>query len=120
MSCIRGKILDVAIDLRKNSPTFLKWHSEILSVSNHRSLLIPEGFAHGFQTLTDDCELLYLVSASYEKTAEKAVNVLDPLVTIEWPLQISEISEKDQNCPMLSSSFKGIELDEDAQDIQYL
>src|SRR5437867_11965562 len=60
VSCVRGRIFDVAVDLRRNSPTFLRWYGEVLSSDSHTALVIPEGFAHGFQTLTDDCELLYL------------------------------------------------------------
>lgn len=111
VSCIRGEIFDVAVDLRRNSPTFLQWHGEVLSAENQRSLLIPEGFAHGFQTLTDDCELLYLVSAAYEPTAEKGLNAADPLLKIKWPLPISEMSDKDRNNAFLSPEFQGIELD---------
>ena len=65
ISCLQGEVFDVAVDLRRGSPTFLSWHGEILSAANHRTLLIPEGFAHGFQTATDDCELLYLHTAPY-------------------------------------------------------
>ncbi len=120
VSCIRGRIFDIAVDLRKNSATFLEWHGEVLSEENHRSLLIPEGFAHGFQALTDDCELLYLVSANYEPKAEKAINAMDPLLKVNWPLPITEMSEKDRNYPMLSPNFRGIELDKEYQEIQYL
>lgn len=110
VSCIHGEIFDVAVDLRRNSPTFLKWHGEVLSAENQRSLLIPEGFAHGFQTLTDDCELLYLVSATYAPMAEGGVNAQDPLLKIEWPLPITEISDKDRNNVFLSPEYSGIEL----------
>lgn len=111
VSCIRGEIFDVAVDLRRNSPTFLQWHGEVLSEENQRSLLIPEGFAHGFQALTDDCELLYLVSAAYEPTAEKGLNAADPLLKIEWPLSIAEMSDKDRNNRLLPSGYGGIEID---------
>lgn len=114
VSCIRGEIFDVAVDLRRNSPTFLQWHGELLSEANQRSLLIPEGFAHGFQTMADDCELLYLVSAAYEPTAEKGLNAADPLLKIQWPLPIAEMSDKDRNNTMLSSDYCGIELDSKA------
>lgn len=110
VSCIRGEIFDVAVDLRRNSPTFLKWHGEILSAENQRSLLIPEGFAHGFQTLTEDCELLYLVSAAYAPTAEGGVNAQDPMLKIEWPLPVAEMSEKDRSVLFLPSDYTGIEM----------
>ncbi len=108
VSCLKGKIFDVAVDLRKNSPTFLHWHGEILSENNQRSLLIPEGFAHGFQTLTDDCELIYLHSAPYAKEAEAALNVSDPKLGISWPLSITEISDRDRLHPLIELDFEGI------------
>ena len=108
VSCLKGEIFDVAVDLRKNSPTFLHWHSEILSEHNQRSLLIPEGFAHGFQTLTEDCELIYLHSAPYVKEAETALNVTDPKLGIAWPISITEISERDRLHPMIKLDFEGI------------
>jgi len=107
--CLRGKIFDIAVDLRRNSPTFLKWHGEVLSAANRRSLLIPEGFAHGFQALSNDCELLYLHTAAYEATSETAVNARDPRLNIEWPIEITEMSERDRSQPMLSNEFTGVE-----------
>lgn len=108
VSCLKGEIFDVAVDLRKNSPTFLHWYGEVLSDSNKRSLLIPEGFAHGFQTLTENCELIYLHTAPYVKESEAALNVNDPSVGIKWPLDIAEISERDQLHAMIKNNFKGI------------
>jgi dTDP-4-dehydrorhamnose 3,5-epimerase len=108
VTCFRGEIFDVAVDLRRNSPTFLKWHGEVLSATNHRSLLIPEGFAHGFQTLTDDCELLYLHSAPYCQGAEGALNAGDPRLGIAWPLAIAEMSDRDRGHPMLGTDCEGI------------
>lgn len=110
VSCLKGEVFDVAVDLRKDSPTFLHWHGELLSDNNQRSLLIPEGFAHGFQTLTEDCELLYLHSAPYVKEAEAALNVTDPKLDIAWPLDITELSERDRSHPMLKLDFEGIVL----------
>lgn len=108
VSCLRGEIFDVAVDLRKNSPTFLQWHAEILNAENKRSLLIPKGFAHGFQTLTDDCELIYLHSHHYVKEAEGALNSRDPDLNITWPLRITELSAKDQIHPMIENNFEGL------------
>jgi len=108
VSCLRGQIFDVAIDLRRNSGTFLRWHGEILSAENGRSLLIPQGFAHGFQALTDDCELLYLHSRPYAPSAEGALNVRDPAISIEWPLEMTEVSERDAKHPYLTDEFTGI------------
>jgi dTDP-4-dehydrorhamnose 3,5-epimerase len=108
ISCLRGEILDIAVDLRHGSPTFLQWHAEVLSAANSRSLLVPQGFAHGFQTLSDDCELIYLHSRPYAATAEAALNVRDPRLAIDWPLPFSDISERDANHPFLASEFTGI------------
>lgn len=110
VSCLRGEVFDVAIDLRADSPTFLQWHAEILSAENRRSLLIPEGFAHGFQTLTDNCEMLYFHTANYAPSSAGGVNPLDPKLAINWPLPFSEVSEQDKNLPMMLSTFEGIRL----------
>ena len=108
VSCLKGEVFDVAVDLRKNSPTFLHWHGEVLSESNQRSLLIPEGFAHGFQALTVNCELIYLHTEPYMKDAEAALNVRDSKLNITWPLKITEISERDSSHPMIKENFEGI------------
>ena len=108
VSCLRGKVFDVAVDIRQGSPTFLAWRAEILSEENHRTLLIPEGFAHGFQTLSPDCEFLYIHTAPYRAEAEGALSPSDPALGIEWPLTITELSDRDKNHPMLTPSFKGI------------
>ena len=110
VSCLHGEVFDVALDLRTGSPTFLHWHGEILSEKNRRSLLIPHGFAHGFQTLTDDCEMLYLHSAPYEKACEGGVHPLDPACSISWPLPVSELSDRDSQHPFIGSAFKGVDL----------
>lgn len=110
VSCLQGKIWDVAVDLRKNSPTFLKWHAEELSAENCRALLIPEGFAHGFQTLSDDCELLYLHTAPYVREAEAGIHPNDSILGISWPLDFFEISTRDAEHPLLNDQFTGIEL----------
>jgi dTDP-4-dehydrorhamnose 3,5-epimerase len=108
VSCLQGEIFDVAVDLRRDSPTFLHWHAEILSAENQKSLLIPEGFAHGFQTLTEDCELIYLHTAVYHPVVEGAFNATDPLLDIAWPLAVTDISEKDRNHKMIDQDFTGI------------
>ena len=110
VTCIRGEIFDVAVDVRKDSQTFLQWHAEILSEENLRSLYIPDGFAHGFQTLTEDCQLLYLHSEFYASKAEGVLNAMDPKMDIKWPYQLTEISEKDKNQPMLDGTFKGLSI----------
>jgi dTDP-4-dehydrorhamnose 3,5-epimerase len=110
VSCLKGRVLDVAVDLRAGSPTLLQWFAVELSDENKKSLFIPEGFAHGFQTLTEDCELLYLHTADYSPQHESALNPLDPRLSIEWPLAVTEISARDQSHPMLDSGFRGIKI----------
>ncbi|SRR6266536_3329143 len=110
VNCIRGEVWDVAVDVRTGSKTFLRWHAERLSADNGRALLIPEGFAHGFQALTDHVELLYCHSAAYAATAEAGLNPKDPMLAITWPLQSTELSERDSQQPMLSEPFAGVEL----------
>ena len=110
VSCLRGEIFDVAVDLRHDSPTFMQWHGEIISAENRKSLLIPEGYAHGFQTLAEDCELIYLHTAAYHPEAEGALNVADPRLNIVWPLPINDLSERDRNHPFIGSGFQGIVL----------
>jgi len=95
VSCLRGEVFDVAVDLRQGSPTLLYWHAEVLSADNHRTLLIPEGFAHGFQTLADECEVLYFHTAVYQPGAEGGLNPRDPRLAIHWPEAITELSERD-------------------------
>jgi dTDP-4-dehydrorhamnose 3,5-epimerase len=110
VTCLQGEIWDVAVDLRRNSPTFLKWHAEKLSAVNYRALLIPEGFAHGFQTLSDDCELIYLHSAPYVREAEAGIHPSDPALGITWPLEFSEISTRDSAHLVLNGQFTGMEI----------
>ena len=110
VTCLRGAIWDVAVDLRAGSSTFLQWHAEELSAANHRALLIPEVFAHGFQTLCDDCELIYLHSRAYTPSAEAGLNPKDPMISISWPLFITELSTRDAQHPMLGHQFKGVTL----------
>lgn len=108
--CLRGIIWDVAVDLRAGSPSYLQWHAEELPAANNRAMLIPPGFAHGFQTLSDDCELLYLHSAAYTPHAEAGLNPKDRMLAISWPLAISEVSAKDSQHAMLDHTFKGVVL----------
>jgi dTDP-4-dehydrorhamnose 3,5-epimerase len=108
VTCLKGKIFDVAVDIRMNSPTFLHWHGEILSSENKKSLYIPEGFAHGFQTLVDDSELLYLHSEFYKPDYESALNAFDPKLSIDWPLDVMDISKRDRTHDMIDKNFTGI------------
>ncbi|MBD3812300.1 MAG: dTDP-4-dehydrorhamnose 3,5-epimerase [Betaproteobacteria bacterium] len=108
VSCLRGEVFDVAVDLRHNSPTFLRWHSELLSADNHKTLVIPEGFAHGFQTLTEDCEMLYFHTAAYQPGAEGGLNVQDPRLAIRWPLPVAALSPRDAAHAFLDDRFTGM------------
>jgi dTDP-4-dehydrorhamnose 3,5-epimerase len=108
VTCLRGEVLDVAVDLRRGSPTFLRWHAERLTGDNHRTLAIPEGFAHGFQTLVPDCELLYLHTAAYHPASEGGLDALDPRLAIAWPSPISERSARDEQHPRLGADFEGL------------
>jgi dTDP-4-dehydrorhamnose 3,5-epimerase len=99
--CLKGRVFDVAVDLREDSPTFLKWHAEELDPENRLMMVIPEGCAHGFQALAADSELLYLHTAFYDKIAEGGVRHDDPLIGIRWPLKISDISDRDSNFPLI-------------------
>ena len=108
MSCLRGQIFDVAVDLRQGSETFLQWHGEILSAENCKSLFIPQGFGHGFQALTEDCELIYLHSKPYAPEAEAALNAADPALGIRWPLPFTDISERDRNHAHITPQFTGL------------
>ena len=107
VSCLRGEVFDVAVDLRANSPTYLQWHGEILSADNQRSFLIPEGFAHGFQTLSADCEMLYLHTQKFDPASSGGINPLDPRLAISWPLAVTEMSEGDKHRSMLDN-FEGL------------
>ena len=97
--CISGAILDIAVDLREGSPTFGKFCTCELTASNRSMLAIPLGFAHGFQTLTDDVELIYFHSTSYSREHEGGVNPLDPQLAVAWPLPVSDMSERDKQLP---------------------
>lgn len=102
VSCTSGRIFDVAVDLRRNSPTFLQWFGLILSAKSTTSLLIPTGFAHGFQALEDYSEVLYFVTAPFNAKFEAGLNPMDPSLEIEWPLSCTAISERDRERPFIS------------------
>jgi dTDP-4-dehydrorhamnose 3,5-epimerase len=108
--CLTGRIFDVAVDLRRHSPTFLQWRGFELSAENKRGLIIPEGFAHGFQALTNDVEMVYFHSAPYAKQADSGLNVLDPRLAILWPLAVSGLSDKDAKSGLITEAFKGVDL----------
>jgi dTDP-4-dehydrorhamnose 3,5-epimerase len=111
VKCIKGSILDVIVDIRENSPTLLKHHSEILSADNMKMIYIPKGFAHGFQTLEDNTELLYFHSNFYTQKNEGALNISDPLLNIQWPLDKIKLSSKDKEHNLVNVDFKGIKIE---------
>jgi len=106
--CLRGRVWDVAVDLRAGSPTFLRWHAEELAADNDRMLVVPEGCAHGFQVLEADSELLYLHTAAYRADAEGGVDARDPALAIAWPLPVDGLSARDAQHPPLGPGFRGI------------
>ncbi len=108
--CVVGAIYDVIIDVRSDSPDFLQWFATELSAGNKKMLYIPEGFAHGFQTLTDNCELIYHHTSFYTPGAEGGIRYDDERVGIEWKLPVMEISERDKAHPYLDKGFKGIKV----------
>lgn len=106
--CIRGSVFDVAVDLRAESPTFGHWHGIELSEHNNQQIFIPEGFAHGFQSLTDDVQLLYQHTAPYSPEHEGGLRYDDPAVAINWPLPVTVLSQRDAALPLLRVGFMGI------------
>lgn len=108
VSCLQGEVFDVAVDLRPDSCTFLTWHAERLSADNGRTLVIPEGFAHGFQTLTPDCVLLYMHTAAHTPSAEGGLNALDSRLGIPWPLPVGEMSDRDAALPQIGPDVSGV------------
>ena len=110
VSCIRGEVWDVMIDLRADSPTFLHWHAEHLSASAGTAVLIPPGFAHGFQVLGEEADLVYCHSAPYQPQAEAGLDATDPMLNIPWPLPVGLRSPRDLSCPPLTADFPGVTL----------
>jgi dTDP-4-dehydrorhamnose 3,5-epimerase len=110
VSCPAGRIFDVAVDLRRGSPTFLQWFGAELSAENQCSLVVPPGFAHGFQTLCEDSQTLYAVTAPYSGAAEDGVNPFDPAVGVAWPLAAREVSPRDaQRAAIDRAVYAGID-----------
>ena len=106
--CIAGSVYDVIIDLRKGSHTFLNYFGAELSSKNKKMIYIPEGFAHGFQTLTDDCELIYHHSQFYSPGVEAGIKYDDTKVNIEWPLPVKSVSARDNSHLFINNNFKGL------------
>lgn len=108
--CIRGSVFDVIVDVRDNSPTFGRWHAVELTDANQRQVLIPPGCAHGFQSLTDDCQLLYQHSAAYATYCEDGLAFDDARVDIRWPLSISAMSDRDRGFKRIGQGFEGVRI----------
>lgn len=108
--CVRGRVFDVAVDLRAGSPTFLQWHALELAGDNDRAVFIPEGFAHGFQALTDEVHLLYMHTASWTPACEAGLRHDDPRLAIRWPQPVTVISERDRSYPLIDDRFAGVSL----------
>jgi dTDP-4-dehydrorhamnose 3,5-epimerase len=102
--CIKGSILDVAVDIRKGSPTYCKWVGVELSAQNKKMLLIPKGFAHGFVALTDDVEVQYKTDAYYDAQSDRSIRFDDADIGVEWGITQPILSQKDANAPLLKDS----------------
>lgn len=110
--CTNGKVMDYAVDLRKNSPTFKKWVCVELSKENRRQILIPSGFGHGFITLVDNCEVLYKVDGFYEPKLDRSIKWDDPEIAIPWGCEDPIVSVKDINAPLLRTSDLNFSVEE--------
>jgi dTDP-4-dehydrorhamnose 3,5-epimerase len=108
--CLHGRVFDVAVDLRAGSPTFLQWYAQELAQDDAQMLVIPEGFAHGFQALEADSELLYLHTAFYHPPSEGGLRYDDPRLAIAWPLPPQDVSPRDLSHPLLGADFTGVAL----------
>jgi dTDP-4-dehydrorhamnose 3,5-epimerase len=106
--CLRGRVFDVSVDLRADSPTFLHWHAVELAGDNDRAIFIPEGFAHGFQTRTDEAHLLYMHTASWAPACEAGLRHDDPRLGIAWPHDVATISERDRSYALIDDTFSGV------------
>lgn len=106
--CLRGRVFDVAVDVRAGSPTFLQWHAVELAEDCDRSVLIPEGFAHGFQSLSDDTHLLYMHTTDWTPACEAGLRHDDPRLAIRWPLPVRHLSTRDHSYALIEAGFQGI------------
>jgi dTDP-4-dehydrorhamnose 3,5-epimerase len=106
--CIAGSVFDVAVDLRAGSPTLLQWHAVRLDAAEPRAYFLPEGFAHGFQVLSDAATMLYFHSAAWDGSAEGGLRHDDPRLAIAWPLPVVQMSERDRSHPALDAGFDGL------------
>ena len=106
--CISGEVFDVAVDLRKDSDTFLQWHGEYLSAENSKMMIIPEGFAHGFQVIKPNSEMLYFHTESYAQDSESGVIYNDKKIGIKWPIEVTDISDRDLKHETITEEFRGV------------
>lgn len=106
--CLRGRVFDVAVDLRAGSPTFLQWHAVELSGEEPVALFVPEGFAHGFQVLGEEAQLLYFHTAAWNPDCEGGIRHDDPRLAISWPLAARTLSDRDRSHPLIDETFKGL------------
>lgn len=110
ITVLDGTVLDIAVDIRKGSPSFLRHHAVELSADSALSYLLPQGFAHGYQALTDNVRMVYVHSAPYRAEAEAGLNIADPCLGIAWPLPIANLSARDQGFAMIGDTFEGVTL----------
>jgi dTDP-4-dehydrorhamnose 3,5-epimerase len=110
ITVLRGAVLDIAVDIRKGSPTFLRHHAVELTAESDLSYLLPQGFAHGYQALTSDVRMVYIHSAPYRAEAEAGLNIGDPRLGIAWPLPVTNLSARDQGFAMIGDHFEGVTL----------
>ena len=103
VTVLKGKIFDVVVDIRKNSPTYGNWVSEILSEDTHKLLYVPEGFAHGFCVMSEEADMLYKVNNEYSQEDERGIVWNDPKLNIQWPVEKPIISNKDNQLPLLEN-----------------
>lgn len=109
IACIAGAVFDVAVDIRAGSPTFLEWEGHVLSAENARTFVLPNGFAHGFQALSDDAQMLYFHSAAHAPYLEGGLNALDPEIGVDWPEPVGLMSNRDRGLPG-AAAFEGLHL----------
>jgi dTDP-4-dehydrorhamnose 3,5-epimerase len=112
ITCVKGAVFDVALDVRRSSRTFLQWFGVRLSEDSHSSFLIPEGFAHGFQVLSPDSQLLYIHTAPFAPNSQGVINALDPAVNINWPIPVTQRSDQDTLQPFIDGTFEGLAIPE--------
>ena len=110
VTCTGGRLFDVVVDVRRGSPGLLRWHCEILSGDDSLSIVIPPGFAHGFQALSDECELVYIHSQPFRPESEAGLHPSDPRLGISWPEPISMLSDRDSSHPFAAVDWLGIDL----------